>query len=44
MDKEKIKIERGITDLNNIFKHLEEKEKLERKTEWLKNRRKDSDD
>lgn len=36
MDKDKIEIKRGITDITNIMKHLEDAGKKARKEAWLK--------
>ena len=51
MKPEDIKITRGITDVQNILKHLEGEAKRARKEAWLKEnysklnrRKKDSDD
>jgi len=34
--KREIKIERGVTDVNNVLNHLSNVEKSERKKAWLK--------
>lgn len=44
MKPDDIKIERGITDITNIMKHLETEAKKKRKDEWKANRRKDAND
>lgn len=50
IDKDKIKIERGVTDVENLLKHLSNEEKRARKEAWLRenysklNRRKANDD
>ena len=34
---ESVRITRGISDLENVFKHLEDVGKQERRAEWLRN-------
>jgi len=36
MKEKEIKIEKGVTDVQNILKHLESEEKQARKEQWLK--------
>ena len=50
MKPEEIKIERGLTDVQNVLAHLKDVEKKEKKEKWLRensgklNRRKGSND